>query len=200
MAVFHTHAVAGSLGGILADFFAHPKLCRIFFLTENWQHYIGLAYGIHSGQVNAGFKQMRSQFLGLGLNGEQLQVSDDAIHGEKAYVMWEHGENTSTKTCLRDVCCLPFLAYMISKHIQTSLMVGSLKLVSYNAYPIKMIDSLIILGVVPTLYDLEYVTSSYRSLNNNFKAGVEGWKYDGSKHNLVYGMEEFLVKAPKAEP
>ncbi|KAM2961549.1 hypothetical protein FF1_031111 [Malus domestica] len=105
MAVFHTHAVAGSLGGILADFFAHPKLCRIFFLTENWQHYIGLAYGIHSGQVNAGFKQMRSQFLGLGLNGEQLQVGDDAIHGEKAYVMWEHRENTSTKTCLRDPLC-----------------------------------------------------------------------------------------------
>ncbi|TQD90250.1 hypothetical protein C1H46_024167 [Malus baccata] len=117
MAVFHTHAVAGSLGGILADFFAHPKLCRIFFLAENWQHYIGLAYGIHSGQVNAGFKQMRSQFLGLGLNGEQLQVGDDAIHGEKAYAMWEDGE-----------------------------------------------------------------------------------KYDGSKDNSVYGMEEFPVKAPKAEP
>ncbi|RXI09433.1 hypothetical protein DVH24_034050 [Malus domestica] len=32
----------------------------------------------------------------------------------------------------------------ISKYIQTSLTVGSLKLVSYNAYPIKTIDSLIL--------------------------------------------------------
>ena len=32
----------------------------------------------------------------------------------------------------------------------------------------------IILGVVSTLYNLEYVVSSYRSLNNNFKEKVEG--------------------------
>ncbi|KAM1805344.1 hypothetical protein ACFX12_031108 [Malus domestica] len=141
MAVFHTHAVVGSLGGILAGFFVHLKLYRIFFLTENWQHYSGLAYGIHSGQVSVGFKQMGIQFLGLGfvvavnviitsiicmflrqfiplkLNSEQLQVGDDAIHREEAYAVWGDGE-----------------------------------------------------------------------------------KYDGSKHNSIYGMEEFRVKAPKAEP
>ena len=32
----------------------------------------------------------------------------------------------------------------------------------------------IILGVVSTLYDLEYVVSSYTSSNNNFKGRVEG--------------------------
>ncbi|KAB2616109.1 ammonium transporter 3 member 3-like [Pyrus ussuriensis x Pyrus communis] len=137
----HVDETPWPLGGILAGFFAHPKLCRIFFLTENWQHNIGLAYGIHSDQVSAGFKQMGIQFLGLGfvvavnviitsiiclflrqfiplrLNGEQLQLGDDAMHGEEAYAVWGDGE-----------------------------------------------------------------------------------KYDGSKHNSVYGMEEFPVKAPKAEP
>ena len=51
MAVFHTHAVAGSLGGILTGFFAHPKLNRIFDLVPDWQHYIGLAYGLQMGRA-----------------------------------------------------------------------------------------------------------------------------------------------------
>lgn len=34
MAVFHTHAVAGSLGGLLAGFFSDPKLNRMFYNIE----------------------------------------------------------------------------------------------------------------------------------------------------------------------
>ena len=45
MAVFHTHAVAGSLGGILTGFFAEPKLNHLFFSPPN-DMYIGLAYGL----------------------------------------------------------------------------------------------------------------------------------------------------------
>lgn len=140
MAVFHTHAVAGSLGGILTGFFSDPKLCRIFYLVGDWQHYIGLAYGLQSGQVKAGFKQMGIQILGilfvivvnvittsiiclllgrfipLRLNEDELQIGDDAIHGEEAYALWGDGE-----------------------------------------------------------------------------------KYDGSKHNSVYGLEEFPLAPPKAE-
>ncbi|XP_016650674.1 PREDICTED: ammonium transporter 3 member 3-like [Prunus mume] len=140
MAVFHTHAVAGSLGGILTGFFSHPKLCRIFYLVDDWQHYIGLAYGLKTGQVKAGFKQMGIQILGilfvivvnviitsiicfllgrfipLRLNEDELQIGDDAIHGEEAYALWGDGE-----------------------------------------------------------------------------------KYDGSKHNSVYGLEEFALVPPKAE-
>lgn len=140
MAVFHTHAVAGSLGGILTGFFSHPKLCRIFYLVEDWQHYIGLAYGLKTGQVRAGFKQMGIQILGilfvivvnvittsiicfllgrfipLRLNEDDLQIGDDAIHGEEAYALWGDGE-----------------------------------------------------------------------------------KFDGSKHNSVYGLEEFALVPPKAE-
>ncbi|PQM40020.1 ammonium transporter 3 member 3-like [Prunus yedoensis var. nudiflora] len=139
MAVFHTHAVAGSLGGILTGFFSHPKLCRIFYLVDE-DHYIGLAYGLHSGRVKAGFKQMGIQILGilfvivvnvittsiiclllgrfipLRLNEDELQIGDDAIHGEEAYALWGDGE-----------------------------------------------------------------------------------KFDGSKHNSVYGLEEFPLAPPKAE-
>ncbi|XP_041022015.1 ammonium transporter 2 member 5-like [Juglans microcarpa x Juglans regia] len=117
MAVFHTHAVAGSLGGILTGFFAEPKLCRIFYnITEGWEHYIGLAYGLKDGRYKAGFKQMGLQILGilfvisvnivmtsiicvlinfvipLRLPEDQLEFGDDAIHGEEAYALWGDGE------------------------------------------------------------------------------------------------------------
>ncbi|KAF5462695.1 hypothetical protein F2P56_018682 [Juglans regia] len=116
MAVFHTHAVAGSLGGILTGFFAEPKLCRIFYNVAEWEHYIGLAYGLRDGRSNAGLKQMGLQILGilfvisvnivvtsiicvlinfvipLRLSEDQLEFGDDAIHGEEAYALWGDGE------------------------------------------------------------------------------------------------------------
>ncbi|XVF71892.1 hypothetical protein PTKIN_Ptkin12aG0076800 [Pterospermum kingtungense] len=122
MAVFHTHAVAGSLGGILTGLFAVPKLNRIFYMVDNWQHYIGLLYGLHSGRSRAGFKQLGVQLLGivfvvclnvtmtsaicflinlvipLRLAEDELQIGDDAIHGEEAYALWGDGEKyESTK-------------------------------------------------------------------------------------------------------
>jgi len=121
MAVFHTHAVAGSLGGILAGFFANPKLNRIFYMVNDWQHYIGLAYGLQNGRTAAGLKQMGVQLLGilfvvvlnvfvtsaicllirlvvpLRLTDEELQTGDDAIHGEEAYALWGDGEKYESK-------------------------------------------------------------------------------------------------------
>ncbi|KAG8389287.1 hypothetical protein BUALT_Bualt02G0213200 [Buddleja alternifolia] len=116
MAVFHTHAVAGTLGGLCTGFFANPKLSRLFYLVDTWQHYIGLAYGFNSGQTRAGFKQMGIQILGvvfiIGLNvittslicllirlivplrmsEEELAGGDEAVHGEEAYALWGDGE------------------------------------------------------------------------------------------------------------
>ncbi|KAL3717415.1 hypothetical protein ACJRO7_008923 [Eucalyptus globulus] len=116
MAVFHTHAVAGSLGGILTGFFAEPKLNRLFYNATDWQHYCGLAYGLQMGRPGAGFKQMGIQILGivyvvvinvimtsliclvvraivpLRLAEDELQAGDDAIHGEEAYALWGDGE------------------------------------------------------------------------------------------------------------
>ncbi|XP_061338110.1 ammonium transporter 2 member 5-like [Gastrolobium bilobum] len=120
MAIFHTHAVAGCLGGILAGFFADPKLCRLFYQVPDWEHYTGLAYGILTGRAKAGFKQMGVQLLGivfvillnvttttivcllvrivvpLRLPEDDLQIGDDAVHGEVAYALWGDGEKLET--------------------------------------------------------------------------------------------------------
>ncbi|KAJ1385534.1 Blood group Rhesus C/E/D polypeptide [Sesbania bispinosa] len=120
MAIFHTHAVAGCLGGILAGFFADPKLCRLFYQVPDWQHYTGLAYGIMGGRAKAGFKQMGVQLLGivfvillnvtitsivcllvrmivpLRLSEDELQIGDDAVHGEVAYALWGDGQKLET--------------------------------------------------------------------------------------------------------
>ncbi|KAK4560234.1 hypothetical protein RGQ29_009132 [Quercus rubra] len=105
MAVFHAHAVAGSLGGILAGVFAEPKLCRLFCLVDDWEHYVGFFNGLHDGNPRSGVKQLRIQLLGiviicnvvglvvpLRLSEEELQTGDDAIHGEEAYALWGDGE------------------------------------------------------------------------------------------------------------
>ncbi|KAL6338567.1 hypothetical protein AAG906_021282 [Vitis piasezkii] len=121
MAVFHTHAVAGSLGGILTGFFAEPNLCRIFYLVPDYKHYIGLAYGLHTGRTTAGFRQMGVQIAGivfvitlnvimtsliclfirlivpLRLADDELQTGDDAVHGEEAYALWGDGEKFESK-------------------------------------------------------------------------------------------------------
>ncbi|KAI3993139.1 hypothetical protein MKX01_009882 [Papaver californicum] len=65
MAVFHTHAVAGSLGGILTGFFAEPKLNRLFYAIDEWEKYTGLLYGFQMGRVKAGFRQMGLQIGGI---------------------------------------------------------------------------------------------------------------------------------------
>lgn len=120
LAVFHTHAVAGSLGGILAGFFADPKLCYLFYGVEDSLHYTGLVYGIFNGRPNAGFRQMMVQLLGivfvillnvtttsivcllvriivpLRLSEDDLQVGDEAVHGEVAYALWGDGEKLET--------------------------------------------------------------------------------------------------------
>lgn len=116
MAVFHTHAIAGSLGGILAGFFADPELSRIFVSVDDWPRNIGVAYGLATGRTTAGFRQMGIQLLGIGfvilvnvfttsticllirfliplrLEDDDLRVGDDAIHGEEAYALWGNGE------------------------------------------------------------------------------------------------------------
>ncbi|XP_059645761.1 ammonium transporter 2 member 4-like [Cornus florida] len=116
MAVFHTHAIAGSLGGILTGFFAVPKLSRLFYMVPDWERFIGLAYGLQSGRTGAGFRQMSIQLLGivfivslnvvtssliclfiklivpLRLNDEDLQIGDEAVHGEEAYALWGDGD------------------------------------------------------------------------------------------------------------
>ncbi|KAG0466083.1 hypothetical protein HPP92_017108 [Vanilla planifolia] len=114
LAIFHTHAVAGSLGGILVGFFAEPRLNHLFFGDD--PKYIGLAYALRDGRASAGFRQMGVQLLAMAfvvgvnvvvtsticliirtviplrLEEEVIKIGDDAIHGEEAYAIWGDGE------------------------------------------------------------------------------------------------------------
>ncbi|KAE8731461.1 putative ammonium transporter 4 member 1 [Hibiscus syriacus] len=63
MAVLHTHAVAGSLGGILSGIFAVPKLNGLFYGAPG--HYIGLFYGLADGRTHGGLRQIGVQLIGI---------------------------------------------------------------------------------------------------------------------------------------
>lgn len=123
MAVFHTHAVAGTLGATLTGLFAEPNLARLFYGPDKRQRYTGLFYGLRNGRYQAGFRQLGVQLLGIVfvvlLNGiatsvvcfiirfvvriplrladDVLQTGDDAVHGEEAYALWGDGEKYSSK-------------------------------------------------------------------------------------------------------
>ncbi|KAG4401682.1 hypothetical protein AAZX31_02G041600 [Glycine max] len=83
LGVFHTHAVAGLLGGILSGVFAKPDLLRIMYQDTNYCP--GLFYTFFKGEVDHGFRQ-------IWMKEEDLEVGDDAAHGEEAYALWGDGE------------------------------------------------------------------------------------------------------------
>ncbi|KAL3031674.1 hypothetical protein AAZX31_02G041600 [Glycine max] len=64
LGVFHTHAVAGLLGGILSGVFAKPDLLRIMYQDTNYCP--GLFYTFFKGEVDHGFRQIWYQLLGAG--------------------------------------------------------------------------------------------------------------------------------------
>ncbi|XP_058105207.1 ammonium transporter 2 member 5-like [Magnolia sinica] len=117
MAVLHTHAVAGMLGGILTGLFAEPKLNRIFFGSDG--HYVGLFYGFDMNRVRIGFQQVGLQLQGivfivllniistsiicnvirfivpLRMSNEDMEIGDEAVHGEEAYALWDETREVS---------------------------------------------------------------------------------------------------------
>lgn len=114
MGIFHTHAIAGMLGGILTGLFANPHLCKLFY--AKYGDYVGLFYGLHDGRYRTGFRQMGIQLIGilfvislnvvvtslvcllvqlivpLRMSEEEMEVGDEAIHGEEAYAIWGKGD------------------------------------------------------------------------------------------------------------
>ncbi|CAI8584162.1 unnamed protein product [Vicia faba] len=118
LGVFHTHAVAGILGGILSGVFAKPNLLKMLYGPKT-SYGPGLFYSYFDGNVSQGIKQMLYQLLGaffitlwnvvitslvciivslimdLRMQEEDLEVGDDAAHGEEAYVLWGDGEKRS---------------------------------------------------------------------------------------------------------
>jgi len=107
LGVFHTHAVAGILGGLLTGLFAEPTLCSLFLSVPRSN---GAFYGRNGGLQF--FKQMVgasfivvwnvvatsiilfgiSLVMPLRMTDEQLMIGDDAVHGEEAYALWGDGE------------------------------------------------------------------------------------------------------------
>lgn len=115
LGVFHTHAVAGLLGGILSGVLAKPSLLRLFYPRGD-QYGPGLLYAVLDGRFWRGFRQMAfqlagaafiaawnvvvtsliciliSRFVNLRMDEEDLEIGDDAAHGEEAYALWGDGE------------------------------------------------------------------------------------------------------------
>ncbi|KAL0341645.1 UNVERIFIED_CONTAM: Ammonium transporter 3 member 2 [Sesamum calycinum] len=114
LGVFHTHAVAGLLGGLLSGLFANPRLLEMFYPMGKQGP--GFIYGIADGKFRHGLRQMGFQFVGalfitvwnvivtslicilisrmiqLRMEEDDLEIGDDAVHGEEAYALWGDGE------------------------------------------------------------------------------------------------------------
>nr|PNR52687.1 hypothetical protein PHYPA_009061 [Physcomitrium patens] len=125
LGVFHTHAVAGCLGGVCVGLLADPTLCAYMDVPVTNSN--GLLYGGNGGvQV---LKQIVGALFIIGWNivvttliifaigmvmplrmsEEHLLVGDDAEHGEEAYALWGDGEKfdvgrhaPSTDSCEMD--------------------------------------------------------------------------------------------------
>lgn len=107
LGVFHTHAVAGYMGGILTGLFAEPELCALFLPVTNSRGGVyGGSGGIQVGKQLAGgafiigwnlvvtsiICVVISRVMPLRMPEEQLLIGDDAVHGEGAYALWGDGE------------------------------------------------------------------------------------------------------------
>ncbi|CAK9253785.1 unnamed protein product [Sphagnum jensenii] len=106
LGVFHTHAVAGLLGGICAGLFAEPLLCSYLSLG------VPAAKGFFFGSYFQLVKQVAGALfiivwnvistslilfviglvLPLRMSDAHLLIGDDAEHGEEAYALWGDGE------------------------------------------------------------------------------------------------------------
>ena len=107
LGVFHTHAVAGLLGGSLTGLFAEPQLCNYFLSVTNEQGgFYGGVGGVQFGEQLAGalfvigwnvvvtslILLLIRLVIPLRMSEEHLLIGDDAVHGEEAYALWGDGE------------------------------------------------------------------------------------------------------------
>lgn len=97
LCVFHSHGVAGILGGALTGLFAHPDLCDMYLSVPNSK---GAFYGGHvqfaKQLVGASFivawnvvvtsiiLWVINIFTPLRMCLEELQIGDRKVHGETA--------------------------------------------------------------------------------------------------------------------
>lgn len=113
LGVFHTHAVAGVLGGLLSGVLARANLLEMMYGTS-------VLYSISGGGLGGPLKQTGYQLIGavfitawnaaitslicifisrivdLRMNEEDLEIGDDAAHGEEVYALWGDGQRMPT--------------------------------------------------------------------------------------------------------
>jgi ammonium transporter, Amt family len=105
LGVFHTHAVAGFLGGVTTGLFAHPSLCVLFLPVSNsrgvfygngmqFVRQVGGALFISCWNVVATTLVclVVRLVVPLRMPDDELAIGDDAVHGEEAYALWGDGE------------------------------------------------------------------------------------------------------------
>ncbi|EFJ14602.1 hypothetical protein SELMODRAFT_84585 [Selaginella moellendorffii] len=109
LAVFHTHAVAGTLGGFLTGLFAQPTVTGMFSSVPGthgafYNHDIRGAMQVVKQLGGALFIiswnlvmtsiicWVISKIVPLRMPEEHLMIGDDAAHGEEAYALWGDGE------------------------------------------------------------------------------------------------------------
>ncbi|XP_059295454.1 ammonium transporter 3 member 2-like [Lycium ferocissimum] len=106
-AVFHTHAVAGLLGGLLTGLLEEPTLCSIVLPGSNRRRtfygggggilflkQIVAALFIIDGNIVATMLILLAirLFIPLRMADEQIMIGDAAVHGHEAYDLWGDGE------------------------------------------------------------------------------------------------------------
>ncbi|XP_072970252.1 ammonium transporter 3 member 3-like [Typha angustifolia] len=107
LGVFHTHAVAGVLGGATTGLFAEPALCSLFLpVTNSRGGFYGGVGGYQFAKQLAGAAFVLAWnvvatsiicmaiklFIPLRISDEELLIGDDAVHGEEAYALWGDGD------------------------------------------------------------------------------------------------------------
>ncbi|XP_066331774.1 ammonium transporter 3 member 3-like [Miscanthus floridulus] len=107
LGVFHTHAVAGFLGGATTGLFAEPVLCKLFLsIPDSRGAFYGGDGGSQFGKQIAGalfviawnivitsiICVLIGLVLPLRISDAQLLIGDDAVHGEEAYAIWAEAE------------------------------------------------------------------------------------------------------------
>ena len=104
LGVFHTHAVAGVLGGIMTGLLATKAGCAAYALStpggaiegnwhQVWLQLIGAAFIIALNLiVTYILLKLISLIVPLRMSEEELLIGDDAVHGEEAYAFYGDGE------------------------------------------------------------------------------------------------------------
>ncbi|KAI3993494.1 hypothetical protein MKX01_002507 [Papaver californicum] len=95
LGVFHTHAVAGILGGALTGLLAEPHLWvdsitgGIQFLKQIVAPLFVIGWNLVSTSIILLLIRM---VIPLRMSDDELLIGDDAAHGEEAYALWGDGE------------------------------------------------------------------------------------------------------------